>query len=59
MSPKAAIVILWACVIAGAAVASEKHRTNIEYQEHTIELQEMLGSHIRVKQTCGSLERFT
>ena len=59
MSPKAAIVILWACVIASAAVASEKHRTNIEYQEHTIELQEMLSSRVQVQQKCGSLKRFT
>jgi hypothetical protein len=59
MSPKAAIVILWACVIAGAAIASEKHRTNFEYQEHTSALQEMLKSHVRIKQKCGSLKRFT
>lgn len=26
MSVKAAIVVLWACLIAGAAVASESHR---------------------------------
>lgn len=59
MSLKAAIVILWACVIAGAAVASEKQRSNIEYQEHIIELHEMPGLHMRAKQKCDSLKRIT
>ncbi len=59
MSPKAIIVILWACVIAGAAVGSEKLRTRLDYVEHTVELQEMLKPHLRVKQHCDSLDRLT
>ncbi len=59
MSPKAIIVILWACVVAGAAVASEKLRTRLDYEEHTIELHEMHKSHLRVKQHCDSLDRLT
>lgn len=59
MSPKATIVILWACVIAGAAVASEKHRTTIEYQEHAIELHGTIDPHMRLEQKCNSSKRFT
>ena len=59
MSAKAIIVISWACVIAGAAVASEKLRTRLDYEEHTAELQEMLNSHLQMKQHCDSLDRLT
>lgn len=31
MSVKAALVVLWACLIAGAAVASENHRLCVEH----------------------------
>jgi hypothetical protein len=64
MSPKAMIVILWACVIAGAAVASEKYRTTIDYEEHeyedhAIELHETVDPHLQLNQKCDAAKRLT
>lgn len=36
MSVKAALVILWACLIAGAAIASESQRLCALYDEHQL-----------------------
>ena len=64
MSPKATIVILWACVIVGAAVASEKYRTTIDYEEHefedhAIELHKTVEPHLRLNQKCDAAKRLT
>jgi len=43
VSLKSALVILWACLIAGAAVASENHRLCVENAQTDIErLHELL-----------------
>ena len=46
MSVKAALVVLWACLIAGAAVASESHRLCVAYTHaEMIRLHEDLQLH--------------
>lgn len=47
MSLKAPLVIFWACLMAGAAVASENYRLHdLEQQEESIRLHEYLQLHV-------------